>query len=103
MAVTYLVEFQVVPAQRGRFLELLHGVLDAMREEPMFLEAVLHRDPEADNRFMLYESWKSHEDVVNVQLHRPYRRLWHESLPALLEQPRDISMWESLRADRSAT
>lgn len=102
MAVTYIVKFQVVPDQRGRFLELLQGVLDAMREEPMFLEATLHRDPESDNRFMLYESWKSHEDVVKVQLGRSYRWIWHEALPTMLEGPREISIWEPLRADRRA-
>jgi (4S)-4-hydroxy-5-phosphonooxypentane-2,3-dione isomerase len=100
MAVTYLITFQVVPAQRGQFLELLQGVLDAMREELTFIEATLHRDPDSENRFMLYETWESHEDVVNVQLHRPYRRAWHEALPTMLEQPRDITTWKPMRADR---
>jgi quinol monooxygenase YgiN len=100
MPVTYLVKFQVVPERRGQFLELLEAVLDAMREESTFHEAVLHQDPECEHRFMLYETWESHEDVVNIQLHRPYRRAWHEALPALLEQERDITIWNPLRADR---
>lgn len=33
MAVTYIVKFNVIPDRRDRFLELLEGVLDAMREE----------------------------------------------------------------------
>jgi (4S)-4-hydroxy-5-phosphonooxypentane-2,3-dione isomerase len=97
--VTYLIKFQVVPERRDQFLGLLQGVLDAMREEPTFHEAVLHRDPECKHRFMLYETWESHEDVLDVQLHRPYRRAWHEALPTLLEQERDITIWEPLRAD----
>ena len=100
MAVTYLITFQVVPERRDQFLELLQGVLDAMRVEPTFREAVLHRDPESEHRFMLYETWESHDDVVNVQLHRPYRRAWHDALPALLARERDITIWEPLRADR---
>jgi autoinducer 2-degrading protein len=100
MPVTYLIKFQVVPERRGQFLGLLEGVLDAMREEPTFHEAILHRDPESEHRFMLYETWESHEDVVNVQLHRPYRRAWHEALPTILEQERDITIWDPLRADR---
>jgi (4S)-4-hydroxy-5-phosphonooxypentane-2,3-dione isomerase len=100
MPVTYVIKFQVVPERRDEFLELLEGVLDAMREEPMFHEAVLHRDPESENRFMLYETWESHEDVLNVQLHRPYRRAWHEALPLILEGERDITIWQPLRADR---
>jgi autoinducer 2-degrading protein len=100
MPVTYLVKFQVVPERCDQFLELLQGVLDAMREEPTFHQAALHRDPQSDHRFMLYETWESHEDVVNVQLHRPYRGALHEALPTLLTQERDITIWEPLRSDR---
>jgi quinol monooxygenase YgiN len=98
--VTYLIKFQVVPRQRDRFLKLLEDVLDAMRDEPTFHEAILHRDPASEHRFMLYETWESHEDVVNVQVHRPYRQAWHEALPMLLERERDISIWKPMRADR---
>jgi autoinducer 2-degrading protein len=98
MAVTYVIEFQVVPAQTSRFLELLNDVLDAMRSEPMFHQAVLHRDPQSEHRFMLYETWESHEDVLGIQLHRPYRRAWHDALPTLLVQDRDITIWEPIRA-----
>lgn len=100
MPITYLIRFHVVPERREQFLELLNGVLDAMRSEPMFHEAILHRDPTSDYRFMLYETWESHEDVMTVQLQRPYRHAWHEALPTLLEQERDITIWEPLRVDR---
>jgi (4S)-4-hydroxy-5-phosphonooxypentane-2,3-dione isomerase len=100
MAVTYLIKFQVVQGRRGQFLKLLEGVLDAMRHESTFHEAMLHRDPASEHHFMLYETWESHADVVNVQLHRPYRRSWHEALPAILEHERDITIWEPLRTDR---
>ena len=46
MPVTYLIKFDVHPAKRESFLDLLTGVLDAIRREPMFHEAILHRDPE---------------------------------------------------------
>lgn len=100
MPVTYLIKFNVVPVQRDRFLDLLNGVLDAMCSEPMFHEAVLHRDPSSESRFMLYETWESHEDVLNVQLHRPYRQAWHAALDSILASDREISIWEPLRADR---
>ena len=100
MTVTYVVKFRVLPERRAEFLELLEGVLDAMRDGPMLHEAILHRDPQSEHRFMLYETWESHADVLNVQLHRPYRRAWHDALPTLLQQERDITIWEPLRADR---
>jgi autoinducer 2-degrading protein len=100
MPVTYLIRFQVVPERRGEFLELLEGLLDAMRSEPMFHEAILHRDPMSENNFMLYETWESHEDVLDVQIRRPYRQDWHDALPRLLQHERDITIWEPMRADR---
>jgi (4S)-4-hydroxy-5-phosphonooxypentane-2,3-dione isomerase len=102
MSVTFVVRFNVVPEERERFLSLLEGVLDTMRDEPMFHEAVLHRDPENANHFMLYETWEDLDDVVNVQLERPYRQAWHAALPEILAEPRDISTWLPLRADRKA-
>jgi quinol monooxygenase YgiN len=100
MPVTYLIKFHVVPEKRGEFLALLHDVLDAMKSESTFREAILHRDPESENTFMLYETWDNHEDVLNVQLHRPYRREWHAALPHVLEGEREISVWQKIRADR---
>ena len=101
MSVTYVIKFQVVPGQCDGFLALLNGVLDAMRHEATFVEAMLHTDPDDANRLMLYETWADHEDVVNVQLLRPYRHAFHEALPTMLAAPRDISIWCCLRADRS--
>ncbi len=100
MPVTYVIRFAVAPTQRERFLTLLGGVLDAMRSEPTFHEAILHRDPADAHRFMLYETWEDHEDVLRVQLHRPYREAYHHALDELLVEPRDVDVWESVRADR---
>lgn len=102
MPVTYIIKFQVVPERSGEFLGLLEGVLDAMRDEPRFHEAILHKDPTCETRFMLYETWEDHEDVLNVQLQRSYRQTWHEALPQLLEEERDITIWEPIRSDRNA-
>lgn len=101
MSVTYLIEFNVKPAERERFLSLLEGVLDTMRSEANFRNATLHRDPVDDRRFLLHETWADHEDVLNVQLHRPYRAAWHAALPELLEAPRKVSVWEPMRADQA--
>ncbi|WP_139346147.1 putative quinol monooxygenase [Pseudorhizobium flavum] len=101
MSVTYLIEFDVMPTERERFLRLMNGVLDAMRHEAMFVGATLHADPENDTRFLLHETWQSHEDVLSVQLARPYREEWHAALPDLLAAERKISIWQPLRSDLS--
>jgi len=103
MAVTYLIKFSIAPGKRVLFLELLTGVMDAMRSEATFHDAALHVDPDDEHRMMLIETWESHDDVMAVQLHRPYRKTWHDALPDLLCEPRDISIWRPLRADRAAS
>jgi len=102
MPVTYLIRFTVRPEKRERFLFLLNGVLDAMRSEPMFHESMLHRDPDDENRLVLYETWEDHNDVLTVQIKRPYREAYHQELNELLAQPRDVSVWQHLRSDRAA-
>jgi quinol monooxygenase YgiN len=99
VAITYVIKFNVAAERRQQFLTLINGVLDAMRHEPMFHEAVLHQDPDSENRFMLFETWEDHADVVEVQLKRPYRKAWHDALPEILVDERDIAIWRPLRAD----
>lgn len=79
------------------------SVTDAMRHEAMFVDATLHVDPTDDNRFLLHETWHSHEDVVTVQIARPYRETWHAALPDLLNGERKMSVWQPVRSDRAAT
>lgn len=74
MSVTYVIAFTVKPDQRERFLSLLNGVLDAMRHEQNFRNATLHRDPADPCCFLLHETWADHQDVLDVQLHRPIAR-----------------------------
>ena len=99
MPVTYVIKFKVAPGKRDAFLGLLLPVLDAMKHEPMYHEATLHRDPDSENVFLLTETWESHDDVLSVQLHRPYRGAWHAALPELLEGEREIGIWEPIKAD----
>lgn len=103
MPVTYLIVFDVAEGKREAFLDRLDPVLDAMRCEATFIDAALHADPVNPLRFMLHETWDSHEDVMTVQVHRPYRDAWRAALPDLLESARDISMWTPLRSDGRRT
>jgi quinol monooxygenase YgiN len=74
-------------------------VLDAMRHETSFVNAVLHQDPEDPTRFMLYETWADRDDVENVQLRRAYRQPYLARLPELLRDERRIQLWKPLRGD----
>ena len=63
------------------------------------MRASLHVDPQDENRFQLHETWTDRQDVLEVQLKRPYRDAWHAALDELLERPREIQIWSLLRAD----
>lgn len=100
MPVTYSIRFEVVSSERERFLALLDGVLDAMRREPMFHHANLFEDPDDPHRLLLIETWEDHDDVVAVQMNRPYREAFHAALPEVLAAPREIAIWRPRRSDR---
>ncbi len=100
MSETYVITFHVRSAQRERFLALLMPVLEAMRHEATFVCAALHVDPDHPDLFQLHETWTDRDDVVKVQLNRPYREAWHAALEDLLERPRDIRIWKPIWPSR---
>lgn len=93
MTVAYVIEFRVREGQRERFLRLITHVLMKMQHEQTYRDAVLHVDPDDPLHFLLHEIWDDHDDVMEVQLKREYRREWHLALPELLEDDRRISVW----------
>ena len=97
--VAFIVTLALKPGCEERFLDLLTPVLDAMRHETTFINAVLHQDPEDPTRFMLYETWADLDDVVQVQLGRDYRKAYWDRLPSLLREPRQIQTWKPMRQD----
>lgn len=103
MSVAYLIEFRVRDGQRERFLHLLTQVLTAMAHEATYRAATLHEDPADPQRFLLHEVWADHDDVVQVQLNRWYRKDWHEALPDLLEHDRRIEVWQPVASPTSAS
>lgn len=96
---TFVIIFHLKTGAQAQFLELLEPVLNAMRDEDTFVNAVLHQDPASDTTYMLYETWLDRQDVLNVQMHRPYRKAFWDTLPQLLTQPRQIQVWKPVRAD----
>lgn len=97
--VAFIVSLHVKPGCEDEFLSLLTPVLDAMRHESTFINAVLHRDPADPTRFMIYETWADLTDVAEVQVKRDYRRAYEARLPDLLHEPRQVQIWRPERTD----
>lgn len=102
-SMTYIVEFDLKPGREEAFRKALDPVLDEMRGEESFLYAALSRDAENPNRFVLFESWSDHDDVINVQLRRPYRDAMNSALEDVLAAPRALSVLQPLRTDSRNT
>ncbi|WP_207479096.1 putative quinol monooxygenase [Arenibaculum pallidiluteum] len=97
--VTFVVGLHVKEGREDEFLALLTPVLDAMRGESTFINAVLHRDAADPASFMIYETWADLTDVVEVQIKRPYRAAYEAALPEILRTPREVRIWRPLRGD----
>ncbi len=97
--IVFVVSLHVKAGREDEFLNLLAPVLDAMRHEPTFINAVLHQDRDDPARFMIYETWTDLTDVAEVQVKRDYRRAYEARLPDLLREPRKVEFWQPLRGD----
>ena len=94
-----VVSIHLKPGREQEWLDLVKPVLDAMRHEPTFINAVLHRDPDDPTHFMLYETWADRDDLVDVQMKRGHRTAYEARLPDLLREPRQARVWHPVRAD----
>lgn len=97
--ISAVVVLHVKPGCEAEFLSLLTPVLDAMRHEPTFINATLHRNPDDPTRFMIHETWADRQDLIEVQIPRPYRRAYLDRLPAILREQRQITVWQPMRSD----
>jgi quinol monooxygenase YgiN len=94
-----VVSLHLKPGREEEWLRLVTPVLDAMRHEPTFINAVLHRDPDDSTRVMLYETWADRDDLVSVQMKRSYRIAYEARLADLLREPRQAQIWQPVRGD----
>jgi quinol monooxygenase YgiN len=97
--IVFIVLIHVKPGTEEELLRLVTPVLDSMRHEATFVNAVLHQDLTDPTLFMLYETWTDLDDVSNVQMHREYRRVFWARLPEILREPRHVQSWRPLRGD----
>ena len=96
-----LVTVPIKPGREDEYLVLVNAVNDAMRNEPTFVNTILHRAADDPTEFMLYETWRDRADFFDVQMKRPYRAEYEARLPDLLRAPRKMQVFEPLRADHS--
>jgi quinol monooxygenase YgiN len=91
-----------LPGKPDRLDELEKGVLgviEAMSNEPDFVNTYLCRAMEDVNTLVLFETWAcSREYFFEHHLKAPYRMAYEEVLPTLLRKERTLEFLEPLRA-----
>ena len=97
--VVLVIGLKLKQGMRDAFMALLEPVLDAMRHEASFVNAILHEDPDDPQSLMLYETWSDYTDLVEVQVKQPYREEYSRRLEEFLAEPRTVAIWRRLRSD----
>ncbi len=97
--IAFIVHLPGKPEHRDELEAKLLPVLDAMAEEPDFINTYLHRSQEDPDTLVLYETWAcSAEHFRSYHLSRPYRQAYEAALPGLLKRERSIAFLTPLKA-----
>jgi quinol monooxygenase YgiN len=91
-----------IPVKAGfenEYLSLINAVIDEMRHETSFVNAVVHRSTEDPTVFFLHETWLGRDELFTVQIKRSYRESYEARLPQILRGPREITILEPFRRE----
>jgi quinol monooxygenase YgiN len=96
----FFVYWQTKPGNEKTFQAKLGKVLSAVSKEKTFVNYFLLQDEADSTRFAIYETWSGREEEFRrIQLQRPYRRDYEESLSHLLARPREVQFnWKLLES-----
>jgi quinol monooxygenase YgiN len=94
----FIVHLPGKPERREELETRLLEVLDAMSEEPDFINTYLHRSADEPDTLVLYETWAcSREYFMSHHLNRPYRKAYEAVLPELLARWRTLEFLDTQR------
>ena len=91
----------IKPGREDEYFALVNAVNDAMRNEPTFVNTILHRAADDPTPSMPYKTWRGRDDFFDVQMKRPYRTEYEAKSPGLLRAPRRMEAFEALCADHA--
>src|SRR6266851_5467250 len=79
-----LVRIPVKAGFENEYLSLINAVIDEMRHETSFVNAVVHRSTEDPTVFLLHETWLGRDEFFTVQMKRSYRESYEARLPGIM-------------------
>ena len=79
-----LVRIPVKAGFENEYLSLINAVIDEMRHEASFVNAVVRRSTEDLTMFVLKETWLGRDEFSTVQMKRSYREFYEARLPQIM-------------------
>src|SRR5260370_16603417 len=86
-----LVRIPVKAGFENEYLSLINAVIDEMRHETSFVNAVVHRSTEAPTVFLLHETWLGRDEFFTVHMKLSYPHSYPARLPQIMRAPREIT------------
>jgi quinol monooxygenase YgiN len=84
--IVLLIRFTIKPGKRDAFLRGLTEVVDRMRSESSFIDAVISENVDHPHELVMYETWLGNrESWLRDEYPRPYRAQYEGVLADLVE------------------
>jgi len=96
--ISFVVHLPGKPEAREELYSNLIKVLDAMSEEPDFINTTLHRSADDPDTLVIYETWKgTAAHFLEHHMKKPYRVEYERTLKTLLKSDRTFEWLEPIR------
>jgi quinol monooxygenase YgiN len=100
--IVLLIRFDTKPSQRDEFLRSLEKIVNIMRKEASFIDAVISQNIDQPNELLMYETWRGNrESWLRDELPRPYRAEDEQALAELVVS-RDVKWFTPLTSWHSS-
>lgn len=89
-----LVKYKTLPLKSEEAIAGLTNLIEAVKNEPGFVNITLHIDPKDDSKILLYEEWSNESYYNGDHMTTKHLQTFMEDSRAYLAGPPDISQWK---------
>jgi len=89
-----LVKYKTQPSKSEEAIAGLTKLIEAVKNEPDFVNITLHIDPKDDSNILLYEEWSDEAYYNGAHMNTKHLQSFMEDSRAYLAGPPDISQWK---------
>jgi quinol monooxygenase YgiN len=89
-----LVKYKTLPSMSEDAIAGLTKLIEAVKNEPNFVNITLHTDPKNSSNILLYEEWSDKAYYNGDHMNTKHLRSFMEDSRAYLAGPPEISQWK---------